>query len=207
MPLFPGTHIAGRFEIVAPIGAGSMGEVYKARDLTLNRDVALKLLAATLATSEEHLLRFEREARAASGLNHPHICTIYDVGHAPEGGYGSSSGQSVFTHGVEVGVGRNETHDLQTATQELIDGLAKGNPNLSRPTRFDRVTIGGRRGLRAMLSNLSDATRQPETIELVTTQLRDGNLFYIVAVAPKAEFQSYATVFDRVRGSIDLLDR
>jgi len=84
--LSPGTHIAGRFEIVAPIGAGSMGEVYKAHDLTLNRDVALKLLAATLASSEEHLLRFEREARAASGLNHPHICTIYDVGHAPEAG-------------------------------------------------------------------------------------------------------------------------
>ena len=58
-----------------------------------------------------------------------------------------------------------------------------------------------------MLSNVSDATRQPETIELVTTQLRDGNLFYIVAVAPKTEFQSYATVFDRVLGSIDLLDR
>jgi hypothetical protein len=126
---------------------------------------------------------------------------------APDGGYGSSNGQSVFTHGVEVGVGRNETHDLQTATEELIDGLAKGNPNLSRPTRFDRVTVGGRRGLRAMLSNLSDATRQPETIELVTTQLRDGNLFYIVAVAPKTEFQQYATVFDRVLGSIDLLDR
>src|SRR5262245_3574489 len=63
-----------------------MGEVYKAHDRTLSRDVALKLLAATLATSQEHLLRFEREARAASGLNHPHICTIYDVGHAPEAG-------------------------------------------------------------------------------------------------------------------------
>jgi len=126
---------------------------------------------------------------------------------APEGGYGASNGQSVFTHGVEIGVGRNETHDLQTATSELIDGLAKGNPNLSRPTRYDRATIGGRRGLRVMLSNLSDATRQPETIELVTTQLGDGNLFYIIAVAPKAEFPQYAGVFDRVLGSIDLLDR
>jgi serine/threonine protein kinase len=80
----PGTHIAGRFEIVAPLGAGSMGEVYQAHDLKLRRAVALKLLSASLASSPEHLLRFEREARAASGLNHPHICTIYDVGQAPE---------------------------------------------------------------------------------------------------------------------------
>ena len=61
-----------------------MGEVYQAHDLKLRRDVALKLLSPSLASSPEHLLRFEREARAASGLNHPHICTIYDVGQAPE---------------------------------------------------------------------------------------------------------------------------
>ncbi|MBI3403332.1 MAG: protein kinase [Acidobacteria bacterium] len=67
-----------------PLGAGSMGEVYQAHDRTLRRDVALKLLSPALAASEEHLLRFEREARAASALNHPHICTIYDVGQAPE---------------------------------------------------------------------------------------------------------------------------
>jgi serine/threonine protein kinase/tetratricopeptide (TPR) repeat protein len=84
VPLIPGTSIAGRFEIVLPLGAGSMGEVYQAHDRKLRRDVALKLLSPALAASEEHLLRFEREARAASALNHPHICTIYDVGHAPE---------------------------------------------------------------------------------------------------------------------------
>src|SRR4051812_42834738 len=61
-----------------------MGEVYQARDLKLRRDIALKLLSTALASSEEHLMRFEREARAASALNHPHICTIYDVGQAPE---------------------------------------------------------------------------------------------------------------------------
>jgi serine/threonine protein kinase/tetratricopeptide (TPR) repeat protein len=84
VPLSPGIQIVGRFEIVTPLGAGSMGEVYQAHDLKLRRDVALKLLSPALATSVEHLLRFEREARAASALNHPHICTIYDVGQAPE---------------------------------------------------------------------------------------------------------------------------
>ena len=61
-----------------------MGEVYQAHDLKLGRDVALKLLSPALATSHEHLLRFEREARASSALNHPHICAVYDVGQAPE---------------------------------------------------------------------------------------------------------------------------
>ena len=61
-----------------------MGEVYQAHDLKLGRDVAVKLLSPALAASHEHLRRFEREARAASALNHPHICTIYDVGQAPE---------------------------------------------------------------------------------------------------------------------------
>ena len=84
MPLARGIRIVGRFEIAAPLGAGSMGEVYQAHDQKLGRDVALKLLSPALASSEEHLRRFEREARAASALNHPHICTVYDVGQAPE---------------------------------------------------------------------------------------------------------------------------
>jgi eukaryotic-like serine/threonine-protein kinase len=84
VPLAPGTQIVGRFEIIAQLGAGSMGEVYQAHDRKLRRDVALKLLSPALATSQEHLLRFERESRTASALNHPHICTIYDVGQAPE---------------------------------------------------------------------------------------------------------------------------
>jgi len=84
VPLARGIRIVDRFEIVAPLGAGSMGEVYQAHDLKLGREVALKLLSPALATSQEHLLRFEREARASSALNHPHICTVYDVGQAPE---------------------------------------------------------------------------------------------------------------------------
>ena len=84
MSLARGIRIVDRFEIVAPIGAGSMGEVYQAHDLKLGREVAVKLLSPALAASHEHLRRFEREARAASLLNHPHICTIYDVGQAPE---------------------------------------------------------------------------------------------------------------------------
>jgi hypothetical protein len=126
---------------------------------------------------------------------------------APEGAYGQSNGQSVFTHGVEFGVGRNETHDLQRATDELIDSLAKGNPNLSRPSRYDRVNVAGTRGLRTVLTNQSDTSGKPETIQIVTTQMRDGNLLYAIAVAPGDEFGSYRSVFDRVVSSIELMNR
>src|ERR1041385_8766128 len=70
----------GPYEIVEPIGAGGMGEVYKARDTRLDRIVALKVLPAAYAADHERRLRFEREARAISGLSHPHICSLYDIG-------------------------------------------------------------------------------------------------------------------------------
>src|SRR3974377_902320 len=73
MALSAGTML-GPYEILAPVGAGGMGEVYRARDLRLRRDVALKISA------ERFSERFEREARAIAALNHPNICTLYDIG-------------------------------------------------------------------------------------------------------------------------------
>lgn len=70
----------GPYEIVAPLGAGGMGEVYRARDTRLGRDVAIKILPDALTEQPEARQRFEREARAISSLNHPHVCTLYDVG-------------------------------------------------------------------------------------------------------------------------------
>jgi Zn-dependent protease with chaperone function len=125
---------------------------------------------------------------------------------APDGAYGQANGQSVFTHGVELGAARNETHDLQTSTDELLDSLARANPGLSRPAGYDRVNLGGRQGLRTLLSNSQSATGQPETIVVFTTQLRDGNLFYALAVAPQSDFNAYRGVFDRVIRSIELME-
>ncbi|MBI3668064.1 MAG: serine/threonine protein kinase, partial [Acidobacteria bacterium] len=79
MPLTAGTRL-GPYEILAPIGAGGMGEVYRAKDTRLDRTVAIKVLPAHLADNPELRQRFEREARAVSSLNHPHICTLYDIG-------------------------------------------------------------------------------------------------------------------------------
>ncbi|MDQ3168853.1 MAG: protein kinase, partial [Acidobacteriota bacterium] len=78
MSLAPGTRI-GPYEILAPIGAGGMGEVYRARDTKLNREVALKILSPALASDPDRRERFEREARAAAALNHPNIVTIHSV--------------------------------------------------------------------------------------------------------------------------------
>src|SRR6202022_2528910 len=70
----------GPYEILAPIGAGGMGEVYRARDTRLGREVALKILPANAALTAESRLRFRQEAQAASALNHPNIVTLYDIG-------------------------------------------------------------------------------------------------------------------------------
>ena len=123
---------------------------------------------------------------------------------APEGGYGSLNGNSVFTHGVEIGVARNETHDLDTATSELIDSLRQGNPRLSGGSNAARTSVAGQPGLAVQLSNVSDATGGEERIALYTTLLRDGTLFYIVGVAPSNEFGAYDNVFDRIVRSIQL---
>src|ERR1700693_2691074 len=79
MALTSGTKL-GPYEIQSPLGAGGMGEVYRARDTRLDRNVAVKILTQGLASTPEVRQRFDREARAISSLNHPHICALYDVG-------------------------------------------------------------------------------------------------------------------------------
>src|SRR6202162_2290548 len=78
MPLFSGTRL-GAYEVLSLLGAGGMGEVYRARDSQLARDVAIKVLA-NLASDSERLRRFEQEARAAAALNHPNILAVYQLG-------------------------------------------------------------------------------------------------------------------------------
>ena len=78
MPLSPGTPF-GPYKVLAPLGSGGMGEVYRARDLKLQRDVALKVLPDAVARDDDRLARFEREAYVLAALNHPHIAAIYGV--------------------------------------------------------------------------------------------------------------------------------
>src|SRR5215813_1998204 len=78
MPLTPGTRL-GPYEVIAPLGAGGMGEVYRARDPRLKREIAIKVLPDNVASSPERLARFEREATTVAGLNHPNIVVLYSI--------------------------------------------------------------------------------------------------------------------------------
>src|SRR6266849_779057 len=79
MPLSPGVRL-GPYDILAPLGSGAMGEVYRAHDPRLGREVAIKVLPAAFSADPERLRRFEQEARAAAALNHPNILAVYDIG-------------------------------------------------------------------------------------------------------------------------------
>ena len=84
MRLSPGTRL-GPYEIVTPIGAGGMGEVYRARDTRLDRDVAIKVLPSAVASDPDRLARFEREAKVLASINHPHIATVFGFEQSPAG--------------------------------------------------------------------------------------------------------------------------
>jgi Zn-dependent protease with chaperone function len=121
---------------------------------------------------------------------------------APEGAYGQVNGQNVFTHGVQVGIERNERHDLEQATEDFIGGLAQSNPRLTRRARPVNAVMANRNALLTTLENVSDATGRPEVIQVVTTKLRDGTLFYAIAVAPEADYNTYSRTFDQVFQSV-----
>lgn len=123
---------------------------------------------------------------------------------SPEGGYGQYQNRPVFTHGVNFGVAQTQNRNLQQATQELINSLTQGNPSLRRSTNFQRVTVSGRAGLSTGLTNVNQATGQRETVTLITAPLRNGGLFYMIAVAPQSEARSFTSAFNNVLRSVRL---
>jgi Zn-dependent protease with chaperone function len=123
---------------------------------------------------------------------------------APEGAIGQANGHGVFTHGVEFGVARNEAHDLQTATDELIDSLRGSNPRMSRISAYRTTSIDRNRALRATLDNVSEVAGHTETVHIVTTLLNANTLFYMIAVTPRDERDTYDPAFERVLRSIRL---
>jgi Zn-dependent protease with chaperone function len=136
--------------------------------------------------------------------NWQELASSSSVTFAPQGAYGNMGNQNVFTHGLQVGVARNETHDLQTATDELLDSLAQSNPSLRRDGGYSRTTIDGQNGIRATLSNRSEATGGEERIALFTTLMENGNLFYALGVAPRTEFNAYQSAFQKAIRSVKL---
>ena len=138
MALTPGTKL-GPYQVDSPLGAGGMGEVYRARDTRLGRDVAIKVLPSHLSSDSDLKMRFEREARAISSLQHPHICTLHDVGHQDGIDYlvmeflegetlqrrllrGPLSVKQAVEHGIEIAEALERAHQAGIVHRDLKPG-------------------------------------------------------------------------------------
>ena len=130
------------------------------------------------------------------------------VRYAPEGGYfQAQGGQSVFTHGVEIGVMQASGDSLQQATDRILQGFAQSNPQLRRQNGYSRVQIDGRPGLTTTLTNVSEVTGEREAVNVTTAQLGDGSVLFMVGVAPRDQARAYLNTFARVRDSLQIADR
>ena len=127
----------GSYEVVEKLGEGGMGEVWRATDTKLDREVAIKVLPAALASDADRMARFQREARAASSLNHPNICTVYDIGQQDDRAFIVME----YLHGQtlkhRIGGRPMDIRMLLTLTLEICDGLdaahAEGIVHQQRP--------------------------------------------------------------------------
>jgi eukaryotic-like serine/threonine-protein kinase len=169
MPLTAGTRL-GPYEILSPIGAGGMGEVYRARDTRLGREVAVKVLLPEVSGDDSRRLRFEQEARSASALNHPNIVTVYDVGSVDSTIYlamelvegrtlreilaeGALPSRKMLDVGVQVAEGLAKAHEAGLVHRDLKpenlivskDGFVKildfGLAKLTEPTSTDGLSV------------------------------------------------------------------
>jgi predicted Zn-dependent protease len=123
----------------------------------------------------------------------------------PEGAYGQYNGQAVYTHGASFGVAQTNSRNLQSATQELVNSLAQGNNNLRTSGGYQRTTMSGRNALFTTLSNTNEATGRPENVRVITTLLRNGQLFYMIAVAPQNE-RNFENAFQTIMQSVRIND-
>jgi hypothetical protein len=125
---------------------------------------------------------------------------------APDGAYGNAGVKSVFTHGIAMGLARNDKHNLRVTTDDFIASYVLVNPSPGRAFPYRKVTVGHRPGLHTVLSRVSDATGEPEQIDVFTTLLSDDALFYVQAVAPRQRASDYAGTFRRIVESIEIMD-
>src|SRR6202035_3231090 len=151
----PGGSKLGPYEIVAPIGAGGMGEVFRAKDTRLGRDVAIKVLPETFAKDADRLRRFELEARAVAALNHPNILAIHDIGEQNGAPYlvsellegntlseelepGRLGARKVVEYGVQMAQGLAAAHEKNIVHRDL----KPGNVFITRDGRVKILDFG-----------------------------------------------------------------
>jgi hypothetical protein len=124
----------------------------------------------------------------------------------PQNGYGPLNGQTVFTHGAEVGVVHAQTRDLGAATDALLDSLQSSNPAMKETDAPRETRLSQRTAIVHRLVNRS-ATGAQERVDITTTLLSDGSLFYYVTVVPSSERDAYDPAFRKIADSIQLTDQ
>jgi hypothetical protein len=134
------------------------------------------------------------------------VASNTSIKYVPQNGYGDARGQTVLTHGVELGVARASSRYLRDATDTLIGAFLQDNPGMRVSGNSESLRISGRTGVGTPLSGRS-ALGGEERVGLYTTLLADGNLFYYVTVVPERDAGRYVAVFDRIGQSIRLNDR
>ncbi len=204
MALAVGTRL-GPYEILAPIGAGGMGEVYRARDTRLQREVAVKVLPAELSSDATRLERFEREARSASALNHPNIVTIHEVGQSDSISFIVMELVSGKTLRELLDAGPLPLRRLLSVAAQVADGLARAHASgiVHRDLKPENVMVTGDGlvkivdfGLAKLTQPYSDSgqTEQAQTIPGGTEPgLVMGTVGYMSpeqAAGQRADFQS-----------------
>ena len=121
---------------------------------------------------------------------------------APQGAYGNQG----ITHGALVGFSQNRNSSLDQATQDYVEGILQDNNYLQQTSNYSRVNVGGRQGYGTVLSGRSPVTNRAETTTIYTTQLRNGNLFYVVTVSPQNEASNYDYAFRNMIRSLRIND-
>ncbi|MDQ6787285.1 MAG: M48 family metallopeptidase [Acidobacteriota bacterium] len=121
-----------------------------------------------------------------------------EIWFAPEGAYGNQG----ITHGALLGFSQSRNGNLDQMTQDYVEGILQDNNYLQQTSDYSRVNIGGRAGYATVLSGRSPTTNRDETTTIYTTQLRNGNLFYVVTVSPTAEASNYNYAFRRMLNSL-----
>lgn len=125
------------------------------------------------------------------------------VSYAPEGAYGSQG----ITHGVMFSVAQSQYNDLQNASRDVVNSLTQGNNYLRQTSNFTRTTLGGRSALATTLTGRSPITGQNERVTIVTTQMGNGQVFYMAAVSPQDEYGTYQQAFNNILRSLQLNTR
>jgi hypothetical protein len=124
---------------------------------------------------------------------------------APQGAYGTVNGQTIFTHAVNFGVVQTRAQSAQQATDEFVKSLKQGT-KMRQNGRVESMPIDKRPGQIITFNNVNEATGRAELVNIITTQLRNGQLFYMITVSPTDEYQNYQNTFLTIVHSIRLKD-